>query len=335
MLQNRTYLGKIKYQKYKRKKDGSRSFEAPIEWFDGQHEGVISQELFDKCMEVRAGRRAHRQATKRYNAYLLRDIAYCHRCCSNLPESKTFRYYGKMRGQSQWGGGHLYYRCRASDLGYHCEQKGVQVEMLDQQVVNILMSLKPPKNWRKGITQAMGELLGDKNLEQRLDEIRAIIKRMDTRWDHGFFTDEQEYLEQRVKLQLELEQLTPVPNDELESAAELLENFKMHWERLAGDHEAQHELVKLIVERVYVRDDEVVAMTLRSNCHLVLNHKANGPTYHEVDPLYAHGSDGSRSLTCIKSLVVFLPKHIVKQYLVTADSFPSNQRLGDSYHLSI
>lgn len=295
LLQNPTYLGKVKYQKYIRKRDGSRSFESPVEWFEGQHKGVISQELFDKCMEVRCSRRAHRQATKRYHPYLLRNIAYCYRCCSNPPEGKTFTYYGKMRCQSQWEGEHLYYRCRASDLGYQCAQKGIPVDVLDQQIVNLLMSLSPPKNWRKGITKAMGELLGDRNLEQRLEEIRAIIRRMDSRWDNGLFLDEQEYLDQRIKLQLELEQLTPIPEDDLERAAELLENFGTHWQQLEEDPEAQHELVKLIVERVYVQDEEIVAITLRSNYHLVLNHNANGPTYYEVDPLYAHGSDGDRT----------------------------------------
>ena len=39
-------------------------------------------------------------------------------------------------------------------------------------------------------------------------------------------------------------------------------------------------------------------MTLRSNYHLVLGHKTNGPTYHEVDPLlYRSGSDGLGTLT--------------------------------------
>ena len=71
-----------------------------------------------------------------------------------------------------------------------------------------------------------------------------------------------------------MEQLDPVPNDELEIAADLLENFKYHWERLEGDEQGRHELVKLIVERVYVRDkEEVMAMTLRSDFHLILGHK--------------------------------------------------------------
>ena len=62
-----------------------------------------------------------------------------------------------------------------------------------------------------------------------------------------------------------------------------------------GDEEGRHELVKLIVEKVYVQDDKVVAMTLRSNYHLVLNHKTNGPTEFSVDPSFVTcGSDGLR-----------------------------------------
>ena len=50
MLQNRTYLGQTRYQKYRRKADGSRSYDAPVEWFEGQHEPVIDDELFDRCL---------------------------------------------------------------------------------------------------------------------------------------------------------------------------------------------------------------------------------------------------------------------------------------------
>ena len=99
ILQNRIYLGKIKYQKYKRRSDGRRSYEAPIEWFDGKHEAVIDGDLFDRCQQVRAKRRSHRQSTKRYNPYLLRGLLYCHRCCSSPPEGKSFKQYGKMRAQ--------------------------------------------------------------------------------------------------------------------------------------------------------------------------------------------------------------------------------------------
>jgi hypothetical protein len=301
ILQNRTYLGQIRYQQYQRKANGKRSYAEPVEWFEGQHEAVIDEELFDRCMAVRASRRAHCQATKRYKHYLLRNLVYCYRCCSNPPKDKTFRFYGKMRCQSQLGQSYRYYRCRAKELGYECDQLGVRVEIIDDQVVDILMNLKPPKDWRKGVTKAVSEILGERNLEEHLKEIRDVIDRMDMRWDHGFFTSKEEYIEQRLKLQQELEQLTPVPDDELEQAANILDQFSMHWENLKGDPEAQHELIKLIVERVYIDGEDVVAMTLRSNCHLVLGHNVNGPTDFTIDPfLYTDGSDGRCGYTRVR-----------------------------------
>jgi hypothetical protein len=311
MLQIRTCLGQIKYQKYERRSDGRRSFDSPVQWFDGRHQAVVDEELFDACEAVRASRRTHRQATKRFRHYLLRNIVYCHRCIKNPPEGKTFRNFGKMRCQTQWGGEQLYYRCRSTELGYDCDQLGVPVEIADAQVVTILKSLEVPDDWRKGVTRAVGELLGEKNLEDRLAEIRDIIKRMDIRWDHGFFADEQEYLEQRLRLQQEMEKLTPVPDDELQRAADMLENFGDCWENLEGDENGRHELVKLIVERVYMDEDAVVEMTLKSNCHFVLGHNANGPTEYTVDPsLYACGSDGDGALTCKTTAVMFLPRYI-------------------------
>jgi len=311
LLQNRTYLGEVRYQPYGRNADGSRSFAAPVQWFEGQHDPVIDGALFDRCQEARAKRRTHRQATPKYNHYLLRDLIYCHHCCSNPPEGETVRNYGKMRPQAQKGGLWRYYRCRARELGYDCEQDAVSVETIDGQVVSILMQLKPPADWKRGITRAMSELLGEQNLEKRLEEIRATIARMDFRWDRGFVTDEKDYMDKRLQLQQELEQLTPVADDDLQRAVDILENFKEHWEACKDDPEAQHELVKLIVERVYVRNEQVVAMTLRSNYHLVLGHNVKEPTEFSVDPfVYTCGSDGPRSLTCTR-LVTFVPHHIV------------------------
>lgn len=50
-----------------------------------------------------------------------------------------------------------------------------------------------------------------------------------------------------------------------------------------GDVLAQHHRVKVIIERVYAEEDVVVAITLKSNYHVVLGHKANEPTFMEVD----------------------------------------------------
>jgi hypothetical protein len=136
---------------------------------------------------------------------------------------------------------------------------------------------------------------------------------MDTRWDHGFFASEEESFQQRLKLQQELEQLSPIPDDDLERAADLLEQFAAHWENLKDKPDDQHELVKLIVDRDYIDGDRVVAMTLRSNYHLVLGNNINGPTERSVDPsIYECGSDGIRTRDLwLDTLCWSLPAHSI------------------------
>ncbi|MEM7163588.1 MAG: recombinase family protein [Bacteroidota bacterium] len=296
ILRSRTYLGKIKYQRYTKGSNGKRSFSAPIEWFDGQHEAIIDEELFEKCLQVRAKRVKHRKTTFQKNPYLLQNLVYCHKCFSNPPDSITFPKYGKMKLHTQSkksGTRHRYYRCRASQLGYECEQKSARADVVENQVVSALMSLKPDPNWRSELDKSMALVLGEENLIEKLTAIKERIKRMDTRWDNGFISDEGEYIQQRLQLQMEYEQLAPVPDVEFEQTAELMNNFKTHWDRLNGDSEAQQDLIKLIVEKVYIDGDQVHAITMRSNCHIVLGHKINGPTSVEIDPcVYPGGSDG-------------------------------------------
>jgi hypothetical protein len=65
----------------------------------------------------------------------------------------------------------------------------------------------------------------------------------------------------------ELEQLASV-EDDLRIAADLLLNFPQRWADCHGDSEAQHKLVKLILERVYIQDKEVVIIILKSDSTL-------------------------------------------------------------------
>src|SRR5260221_5039669 len=147
----------------------------------------------------------------------------------------------------------------------------------------------------------MSEALGEQNLEARLAEIRATTERMDFRWDNGFITDKMAYLEKRVHLQQELEQLIPVPDDDLQRAVDILQDFGKHWDACNCDPEAENRLVRLIVERVYVEGERVVAMTLKSDYHIVLGHKMNG-------------SDGVRYRTCYLWSAFKIDYHITVKY---------------------
>ena len=107
-------------------------------------------------------------------SYLLRGIAYCDRCNSITHEEKQFPQFGKMRPNRIKRGTDTI-AVALANFGHDCEQAGVRAEVIDDQVTAVLMNLQPPDDWRKGITKAISEIIGEQNLEERIAEIKSII----------------------------------------------------------------------------------------------------------------------------------------------------------------
>jgi len=287
VLRNKTYLGYVKYQAYGRNSDGSRSFKAPEQWFKGRHEPLVDRETFERSQQARARlSKRKRQATTQRYPYPLSGLIYCGECGRKL-RAQSDR---KVRR----------YRCRARELGHECGQTSIRADDAEAQVVAALMQLETPKDWRDRMIQAIGELIGDRKLEQRLEEIHAAIERMDFRWDHGFVTDKDAYVEKRLALQVELEQLTPIPDEDLDYAAEVLDHFEERWEAAEDDSEAQEFLLKLLLVRVWAKDGQIVSLCLRPDFHITAGLDTKRPTALVVDledDCYRSGSDGGRTLT--------------------------------------
>lgn len=138
--------------------------------------------------------------------------------------------------------------------------------------------------------------MGNQQLEERLGKIREMIERMDFRWDYGFITDKDTYLEQRLKLQQELEQMTPIPDEELDFAADLLANFQKYWEGAKDNPREQERLFNLMLVRVWAEDGQITQLHLRPNLHVAAGLDAKRPTEISVDlDCYQNGSDGIRT----------------------------------------
>lgn len=272
MLQNRIYLGYVKYQPYKKDTNGRRvKSDVPEQWIKGKHHAVIDADLFEQCQQIRYAKATHHEYYPKHRTYLLRDIIFCAHCVANMPSSTQDDNYGKMRPHTHYNGEYRLYRCRARDYSRTCPQGSVHADVIEQQVINILKNLKPPLDWQYRMVSAMGERLSNQKLEERVKEIKQVIERMDFRWDYGFITDRHNYLSERVRLQQELEILTPVANDEVETAANLLQNFAQHWEALNGDRKKQQQLIQLIVTRVWVRGNNIAAISLRPDYHIIIS----------------------------------------------------------------
>jgi hypothetical protein len=106
----------------------------------------------------------------------------------------------------------------------------------------------------------------------RMAEIREIIERIDFRWDQGFISQE-EYVGKRQQLQLELDALRPIDYDDLIEAAEPVESFRTYWdqcEKMDRPLDARQQLLQKIVERVFVREGEVLAVVVHGDFGVVL-----------------------------------------------------------------
>ena len=163
--------------------------------------------------------------------------------------------------------------------------------MINTQVLQTIFTLKPPADWRNRMIDMLAKMTGQQGLEARLKEIKQTIERMDFRFDSGFITNADEYVEKRMLLQQELENLTPIPDDDLANAANLLDNFELYFEACSGDVEKQNELVKSIVNRVYVQGDRVTAIELKADMYVVVSREGVDLCYGSIEVPFV-GAEG-------------------------------------------
>lgn len=135
ILQRRFYTGALVYygtdERGRRRKRGQ--YEAV---FPGRHEPLISEELFERCQEIRRlvgnGPRTH--AHQPTMPFPLTGLLYCGHCG------------GKMRGQSARG--HRVYTCstRSQHRGA-CDQPAVSADEIEGKVLEVIRNLPIPEDW--------------------------------------------------------------------------------------------------------------------------------------------------------------------------------------------
>ncbi|HMN13434.1 MAG TPA: recombinase family protein, partial [Bellilinea sp.] len=321
MLQNRTYTGRVSYAEtlyngtLGESKQSSRGRKI---WYDGKHQGFISDELFDICQEVRSGLARRSTIPSQHRTYILHDRVFCAECIANKPTGLVDDNYGKMRPFWHTDNEKAYYRCLARQRGYEpCGQPYIDVEDLDDQVVEILSNLVIPEGFRERVETAVQNRVDNAAALDRMAEIREIIERIDFRWDQGFISQE-EYVEKRQQLQLEMDALRPIDYDELIEAADLIENFQVYWdqcENVDNPLDARQQLLQKIVERVFVHEGKVLAVVVHGDFGVVLGKDEqetadiarvldikNAATS-EISPRSRHGSDGRCTLISHQSFL--------------------------------
>jgi site-specific DNA recombinase len=255
MLQNRTYIGFIRYQPYRKRPDGSRDSSAQTEWFPGQHKPIIPIELFERCQEARRQRQHYPRNAAHCSAYPLSGLLYCKECGKRLRAQRT-------------PSGKRYYHC-IHPVNDRCVKRMVLAETLEEKVAHLISRIDLPDNWRM-MNYPSTESYAQS--DQRRNELQQSLERLDFRWDMGFI-DKEDYLAKRKALQLQLRNNQPISERDLIEAEALLRKFNADWETVDLGH--RKEFFIALIESAWVSGGTIKGIKLRSPFTFLARHATN------------------------------------------------------------
>ncbi|PQC93476.1 recombinase family protein [Enterococcus faecium] len=230
---NPVYIGKIQF-------DG--------ETFDGQHEPIVSEELFKKA-NAKMNARVSSLPFKRI--YLLSGLIYCGKCnerCSAY-ESRS-KHNGKEYRRA-------YYRCNARTWKYKqkhgrtCEQPHIRVDELEQAVMEQVKRLPLKRKVKK-------RAFDFKPIENKIATIdkqkeRLLDLYLNEHLDSEMFNKKSKELDKtREKLTKQLESLRIQSAEAVESYQWLDE---VNWDNL--DKDTLREILERVIQKIVIRDGDI------------------------------------------------------------------------------
>ena len=232
MLRNPFYVGKVTYREGRR---------GEVEVYDGLHEPIVSEALWEAAARVRNRQTVRRVLRGEKRPYLLGGIARCHTC------GRRLRAQGAQAGD--------YYRDTTVLTGYDdCPygQSGVRAEVVHEQVGRILRGLRLPEEWREEMAALVGEDEEAGTLRSRRERLIAERRRLKRAYLAGDFDEDEDiYREHLERIREELARL-PTEDDlkRIGEAARVLETVGEVWDE--AEEADRRDLVQLILREVEV-----------------------------------------------------------------------------------
>ena len=240
MLCNAYFAGKIRYRGMSVRPKGVSFRSTPPKVITGQHEAIISEELWQRCQAVRTSRHVEIetvQKTVRIN--LLQGLAVCARC------GRRLRIQTPKRGPT-------YYREDLHLRGYtDCSDisQCVRAELVDAQVGELVQSIKLPTNWEDLVRRLCQEQREGPDPEVERKEIRNTLRLMRNNYERGLYEEEEYQYWQKVgSLKEKLDLLSRAAEPAIERAARTLLNLRESWEW--ATKEERRELVRMMIHQV-------------------------------------------------------------------------------------
>ena len=240
ILRNPYYIGLVRYKGMSVRKKGMSYRSTPAILSPGQHEAIISQDLWDRCCLVRSGRARQRQTGQRTaRVHLMQGIIVCSECGRRLRAQTPKNYPSYYREDSHLRG---FRDCSRSG-------RGVKGAIVDQQITNLIQSLRLPENWEQAVRQLLQKQDNGLDIEAKRREIRSQLRLMRENFERNLYEGEEYIYWQKVELlQQELELLKRTSDNVMGQAADTLLNIGESWEWATA--EERRDLVRMMFMEV-------------------------------------------------------------------------------------
>lgn len=215
----------------------------------GKHESIISEELFDRCADLRRQRTTTKNPGRPSGRFVLKGIARCERC------------EGRMHGQTSGKKALARYYCstRRKQTAAGCDQPLAPADEIEQQIAAFVAYFTPSAAIRDEVMARLTDEHPDNaDTVRRRAQLKDRRKRLADLFEMGD-VNRAVYVAKRDAIDAELDSLAPGPTPDLDGARAVLEDFGRFWE-LEPDPVRRRELVSQLFEHVWIDERRVVAV---------------------------------------------------------------------------
>jgi DNA invertase Pin-like site-specific DNA recombinase len=236
------------------------------QYFPGQHEAIITMELYEQCQAARArlGRGLVGRRPDEPHIYLLDRLAICASCRRKMNCCTA----GK-KGRS---GGKENYRCMATVRGYECQARGAHVreELLLPFIDELIRRLDIPSDVIEQAALLLQSDTANTRRQDRRKKLEAEQRRLAHMYQSGAV--DQTYFDTELKrIKGELASLVPAKPEEQAGAVIDLESFVDAWDEMnkSERRDVLHEILagvvidvsqKCVTEWIPAREYEAIFM---------------------------------------------------------------------------
>lgn len=248
MLTNRVYLGEIKHKS---------------NWYDGLHDAIITQEVFDRAKKILKERSITNEKYKIGKKYRspLAGMIWCAHC--------TAKYHWRTNGRNKDGTYRSYYICYSRSKGDkkmikdpNCKNKTYRDYVLEDIIYNEIRKLKTDPAYFKDIRQSVDSEAKKRMIKKRIEQIESQVGKLMDLYTLGSIdinvikakmnplNDEKKSLE--TELENLNEEMSEISKEEVDDLVSLLEDAIKE-----NDPYKIHNIVSELIDHIEIDGEEI------------------------------------------------------------------------------